>query len=637
MVLSNKHILLCGGIGSRLTDEYLLPKPLNLIAGIPLIQRILNSIPSDEIVLIAGNHLVKYEIDSVIHHMTNKKVEVIFLERPTRGPLETAFLGIKKSKNIAEDDGLIFYDNDTIYKDIEVFENQNNAIGYINLIDNSKNNPYCFLKIENKKIVSIHEKEQVSRQYAAGIYAFSSKEFFERHAYKLISEDNKNELFMSNIYKNLLENNHLVESFNVGEGICLGTVNDIEKNISKVDKKKLRICFDLDNTLLKYRLPGQKYSDCVPIKEMVDLLKELHSEGHIIIIHTARGMATAKQNEGASLSRVGKDTFDILDKYEIPFDEIFFGKPNADLYIDDKAYNPYFDIYNSIGFPHYKKPKINPTNKFNSILINKKNVVKEGPASSMEGEIFFYKKISNLEIAKYYPKYYESSIHLEKAKIKLEKINGCELYKILSDGLMEQYHLEKIINAFTEIHSTKTEISIEPKDVYENYMGKLKNRIKNNNDYPFPEKYDLIKRIDPIIKEYIFSDNFKLTGVVHGDPWFSNTMIDLKSNIKFLDMKGNIAGKLTTNGDHLTDYAKIMQSLLGFDFIVEDKQIEFTSLKKLKDFFLDAILNKGYEKELINAITVCMISKTISFFPVNSPHKRSIWELATELCKDIKY
>ena len=175
------------------------------------------------------------------------------------------------------------------------------------------------------------------------------------------------------------------------------------------------------------------------------------------------------------------------------------------------------------------------------------------------------------------------------------------------------------------------------KDVYENYMGKLKNRIKNNNDYPFPEKYDLIKRIDPIIKEYIFSDNFKLTGVVHGDPWFSNTMIDLKSNIKFLDMKGNIAGKLTTNGDHLTDYAKIMQSLLGFDFIVEDKQIEFTSLKKLKDFFLDAILNKGYEKELINAITICMISKTISFFPVNSHHKRSIWELATELCKDIKY
>ena len=147
--------------------------------------------------------------------MTNKKVEVIFLERPTRGPLETAFLGIKKSKNIAEDDGLIFYDNDTIYKDIEVYENQKNAIGYINLKDNSKNNPYCFLKIENNNIVSIHEKEQVSQQYAAGIYAFSSKEFFERHAYKLISEDNKNELFMSNIYKNLLKNNHLVESFNV--------------------------------------------------------------------------------------------------------------------------------------------------------------------------------------------------------------------------------------------------------------------------------------------------------------------------------------------------------------------------------------------------------------------------------------
>ena len=46
-----------------------------------------------------------------------------------------------------------------------------------------------------------------------------------------------------------------------------------------------------------------------------------------------------------------------------------------------------------------------------------------------------------------------------------------------------------------------------------------------------------------------------------GDPWFSNTMLDVNSNIKFLDMKGDIAGEITTNGDPLTDYCKIMQSL----------------------------------------------------------------------------
>ncbi len=634
--MANKHILLCGGLGTRLKDEYPLPKPLNLVEGIPLIQRTINSIPSEEIILIAGNHLIKYEIDTIIHHMTNKKIEVVFLERPTRGPLETAFLGIKNSKKIAPDDGLIFYDNDTVYKDIEFIDKEKNAIGFINLKDNSRTYPYCFLKIENNRIISIHEKEQVSNQYAAGVYSFSSKDFFQTHAYKLIKEENKKELYMSTIYKNLLDDNHLIESFNVGDGICLGTINDIENNITKVQKKKLRICFDLDNTLVKYRLPGEKYSDCVPIQEMVDLLKRFHEEGHVIIIHTARGMATAKQNHGASLSRVGKDTFDILDKFNIPYDEIFFGKPNADLYIDDKAHNPYVDIYNSIGFPHYKKPKINPTNKFNTILINKNDVIKEGPLSSMEGEIFFYKKISNLKIAKFYPKYYESSINSDSAKIKLEKINGCELYKILSDGLLEKFHLKKIIKAFNEIHSTKTELVINPRDIYENYMGKLKERIKNNENYPFQDKYDLIKKIDPIINEYIFSDNFKVTGIVHGDPWFSNTMIDLESNLKFLDMKGNIAGKLTTNGDHLTDYAKIMQSLLGFDFIVENKKIDFTSLEKLKEFFLESLLNNGYEKDLINAITICMISKTISFFPVDSPHKSSIWELATNLSTQLK-
>ena len=59
----------------------------------------------------------------------------------------------------------------------------------------------------------------------------------------------------------------------------------------------------------------------------------------------------------------------------------------------------------------------------------------------------------------------------------------------------------------------------------------------------------MINKIDPIIKDYLFSDNLKISAYVHGDPWFSNTMLDVNSNIKFLDMKGDIAGEITTNGD----------------------------------------------------------------------------------------
>jgi hypothetical protein len=40
---------------------------------------------------------------------------------------------------------------------------------------------------------------------------------------------------------------------------------------------------------------------------------------------------------GQVIARQGKTLFAWLDKNNIPYDEIIFGKPLADIYIDDKA------------------------------------------------------------------------------------------------------------------------------------------------------------------------------------------------------------------------------------------------------------------------------------------------------------
>jgi capsule biosynthesis phosphatase len=69
-------------------------------------------------------------------------------------------------------------------------------------------------------------------------------------------------------------------------------------------------------------------------KDFIDLL---HNKGHTIIIHTARNMQTRGHNVGAVIKAVGKITLDWLDTHEIHYDEIFFGKPNADITIDDRA------------------------------------------------------------------------------------------------------------------------------------------------------------------------------------------------------------------------------------------------------------------------------------------------------------
>ena len=626
---------MCGGFGTRLKKEHFLDKPMNLVNGLPMLQYILESIPSDEIVIIAGKHLMQYQIDTVVHHMTEKKIELIYIDRITRGPVETAFLGLKKAKNIEGNETIVFYDNDTIYNDIQMPKEKLNAIGYLELEKKDQKYQYCFLEINGENIDGIHEKKQVSPFYASGIYMVESKDFFLENSISLIKNSDNTEIFMSSFYKDLMKKKNKIKKFKVGSGICLGTGEDIYRNISKIPFKKLRFCFDLDNTLFKYRLPNEGYSNVKPINEVLNILKALKNLGHTIIIYTARGMSTAKQNQGSSLKRVGKDTFDVLDKFEVPYDEIYFGKPNADVYIDDKAYNTFYNLNKSIGFPNIRNEIFNPTNKFNSIILEEEYIYKTGPTKSMQGEIYFYNCIKDLDISNYYPTFISVSDKENKSTIKLSKIKGFELFKLVKDELLSFKHLDKLFDSFGVIHNRKNNININSEHIYENYIGKLIKRVKDDNDYPFENKYELIKKIDPIIKDYLFSDEFNISGFVHGDPWFSNTMLDMNSKIKFLDMKGDIAGTLTTNGDPLTDHCKILQSLHGFDYIVNDLEVNHDYLNSLRNYYLSKLVELGFDIKVINAITACLIAKTISFFETQSKYKKDIWAISTKLLKSI--
>lgn len=97
----------------------------------------------------------------------------------------------------------------------------------------------------------------------------------------------------------------------------------------------MRICFDLDNTLCT----GKPYETAEPYSGIKEMLLRLKEAGHTIIIYTARGMGTSSSNTGAAIANIGKLTLDQLESWDFVYDEIYFGKPNAELYIDDKAYH----------------------------------------------------------------------------------------------------------------------------------------------------------------------------------------------------------------------------------------------------------------------------------------------------------
>lgn len=99
----------------------------------------------------------------------------------------------------------------------------------------------------------------------------------------------------------------------------------------------LKLSIDLDGTICETRKSWQSYADVRPIPGAIETLRELKDKGYYIIINTARNMQTQNNNLGAVIKNVGKVTMEWLEKYQVPYDELLFGKPNVDYIIDDKA------------------------------------------------------------------------------------------------------------------------------------------------------------------------------------------------------------------------------------------------------------------------------------------------------------
>ncbi len=99
----------------------------------------------------------------------------------------------------------------------------------------------------------------------------------------------------------------------------------------------MRICLDLDGVICALRRPGQSYADLDPMPGAIDAIKRLRADGHVVIIQTARHMKTCDGNVGMVLAKQGAVTLEWLSRHGVEFDEIYFGKPWADVYLDDNA------------------------------------------------------------------------------------------------------------------------------------------------------------------------------------------------------------------------------------------------------------------------------------------------------------
>ncbi|AOW46587.1 MULTISPECIES: HAD family hydrolase [Acetobacter] len=103
-----------------------------------------------------------------------------------------------------------------------------------------------------------------------------------------------------------------------------------------------RLIMDLDDTLTLTDA-SKSYSKKRPNIEVVEKLREYKQAGFEIVIQTARNVRTYNGNVGKINANTLPVIIDWLRKHDIPFDEIYVGKPwcgTEGFYVDDKAIRP---------------------------------------------------------------------------------------------------------------------------------------------------------------------------------------------------------------------------------------------------------------------------------------------------------
>lgn len=107
--------------------------------------------------------------------------------------------------------------------------------------------------------------------------------------------------------------------------------------------KTTSLIVDIDGTLCDLKTTDQSYSEVAPKQQVIDQLRRYQEAGFHIVLFTSRQMRTYQGNLGKINKYTAPVTADWLAKYDVPYDEIMFGKPwagHGGYYIDDRAFRP---------------------------------------------------------------------------------------------------------------------------------------------------------------------------------------------------------------------------------------------------------------------------------------------------------
>lgn len=298
------------------------------------------------------------------------------------------------------------------------------------------------------------------------------------------------------------------------------------------NSKVPRLVFDVDDTIcVNGRRNGYEYAE--PKLDVIEKINHLHDDlGYEIVLHTARGMISCD----GDLERIKEKNEAVLiawlRKWQVHFDELVFGKPIADLYVDDKGislsqfmHEDFGPLHGGSGQNIYRLGNIvrKDMKTFDEVLM-----IQDFEAAN-NGSIKTPKLISTTYNSVY-----------------MEYIDG----KLLCDCLDERTLMDLIFTIYGF-------------SIRKNFAFNIDNQIEillKNKGY-HDEIDDMIDKCIFGIKRYRRSIEDKAS-FCHGDMTLCNIIKDdISQDLYFIDPRFD-----SSSSSYLLDYAKLRMSLSGYEY-----------------------------------------------------------------------
>ena len=212
----------------------------------------------------------------------------------------------------------------------------------------------------------------------------------------------------------------------------------------------------------------------------------------------------------------------------------------------------------------------------------------------------------------------------------MENINGIPISKLFLNEELTLEQFNHVLKTINRIHNCNINLSINNIDIYENYTNKIITRYNYYDYSKFDNSENIYKFLIENLKKYKEKNLGKLS-IIHGDTVFTNILINNFGKIKLIDMRGIINTTLTIYGDKMYDYAKIYQSLLGYDEILENKYVSYEYKNKFLNYFEERFLNIYSETDFYY-LKVITASLLFTLIPLHNNDKcKDYYELLYKL------